>query len=115
MDKLNEEIETVPHDLDAYARRRRVQTEEKTFASTMANFFRRNRCTNAPESTVPDVVEHEETAPKSTFYEHWDAIRADGITASQFMAFLQPLADLDGMTVSYIYGDEDGQGHRAMS
>ena len=48
---------------------------------------------------------------KSNLFKHWDAIRAEGITASQFIAFLQPLADLDGITVSYTYSDEDGMEH----
>ena len=49
--------------------------------------------------------------PISRLHQHWDAIRAEGITASQFIAFLQPLADLDGITVSYTYSDDDGLEH----
>lgn len=44
-------------------------------------------------------------------YKHWNAIKAEGISASQFIAFLQPLADLDGITVSYSYSDDDGKEH----
>ncbi|MDR6538655.1 hypothetical protein [Variovorax soli] len=43
---------------------------------------------------------------QATLCRHWKAIKAQGITASQFIAFLQPLADLDGITVSYLCGDD---------
>ncbi|MGI4777567.1 MAG: hypothetical protein ACRYGA_05535 [Janthinobacterium lividum] len=46
---------------------------------------------------------------QSSFLEHWAAISRDGITASQFIEFLQPFADLDGISVSYVYNDADGQ------
>ena len=49
--------------------------------------------------------------PNPVLYKHWNAIRADGISASQFIAFLQPLADLDGITVSYTYSGEDCKEH----
>ena len=45
---------------------------------------------------------------QATLFRHWNAIKAEGISASQFIAFLQPLADLDGIMVSYISSDEDG-------
>lgn len=35
--------------------------------------------------------------------QHWRAIQGDGITATEFIAFLKPLADLDGITVSHFY------------
>ncbi|MEJ8814279.1 hypothetical protein WKW77_24555 [Variovorax ureilyticus] len=85
----------------------------------MANFFRRNAGVGAPEpmaAAVPahrisDVAHCAQLAAKAPLYKHWNAIKADGITASQFIAFLQPLADLDGITVSYSYSDEDGVEH----
>lgn len=46
---------------------------------------------------------------QSMFYKHWKAISAEGITASQFIEFLQPFADLDGISVSYVYSDADGK------
>ena len=46
---------------------------------------------------------------QSDLYKHWQAISADGITASQFIEFLQPFADLDGISVSYVYNDLDGK------
>lgn len=46
---------------------------------------------------------------QSIFYKHWKAISAEGITASQFIEFLQPFADLDGISVSYVYSDADGK------
>ena len=45
---------------------------------------------------------------QASFYRHWQAISAEGITASQFIEFLQPFADLDGISVSYVYSDADG-------
>jgi hypothetical protein len=120
MDKRSEEMATVPHDLDDCSSGPRVQTDARTFANTVANFFRKNGGADAPESMVanvqpsgqaPEVVQREQAASKSALYKHWDAIKAEGITASQFIAFLQPLADLDGITVSYTYSDEDGKEH----
>ncbi|MBT2305325.1 hypothetical protein J7E70_33525 [Variovorax paradoxus] len=64
-----------------------------------------------PFGPVLEVVQREQTAAKSALYRHWDAIKAEGITASQFIAFLQPLADLDGITVSYTFSDDDGAEH----
>ena len=46
---------------------------------------------------------------QSALHRHWQAISADGITASQFIEFLQPFADLDGISVSYVYLDADGK------
>ena len=45
---------------------------------------------------------------QASFYKHWQAISAEGITASQFIEFLQPFADLEGISVSYVYSDADG-------
>ena len=64
-----------------------------------------------PFRHASEVAQREQTGAKSNLFKHWDAIRAEGITASQFIAFLQPLADLDGITVSYTYSDEDGMEH----
>ncbi|CAN7619011.1 hypothetical protein LJR290_004668 [Variovorax sp. LjRoot290] len=120
MSKRSDEIETVPHCLDAWPSRPRAQGDSRPFASTVANFFRRNGSADAPESMVAkvqpfgsasEIVRREQTGAKSNLFKHWDAIRAEGITASQFIAFLQPLADLDGITVSYTYSDEDGTEH----
>jgi hypothetical protein len=120
VNKRSEEIETVPHNLNACSSGPRVPTDARTFANTVANFFRRNGGADTPESVVanvlpsglaPEVVQRAQAVSKSTFYKHWDAIKAEGITASQFIAFLQPLADLDGITVSYTHSDEDGKEH----
>ncbi|SEB24450.1 hypothetical protein [Variovorax sp. YR216] len=64
-----------------------------------------------PTHQLPEVAQLHQLAAKSALYKHWNAIKADGITASQFIAFLQPLADLDGITVSYSYSDDDGVEH----
>ena len=45
-------------------------------------------------------------ASNLTLLHHWRAIQDDGITATEFIAFLKPLADLDGITVSHL---ETGQ------
>lgn len=46
---------------------------------------------------------------QATLLEHWAAISRSGITASQFIEFLQPFADLDGISVSYVYSDAEGK------
>ena len=73
MNQRSDDIDTVPHDLDAYLSRRPASRAEMR---------------------------------QATLCRHWKAIKAQGITASQFIAFLQPLADLDGITVSYMGGDD---------
>lgn len=93
----------LPHTLE----NRPSAVEARTFLGAVANLFRRSAEVEAPESMDAALPAH----PKSALYEHWNAIKADGITASQFIAFLQPLADLDGITVSYSYSDEDGVEH----
>ena len=45
----------------------------------------------------------------SVLHRHWINIKSEGITASQFIEFLQPLADLDGISVSFIYQDDTGK------
>ncbi|WP_088952762.1 hypothetical protein [Variovorax sp. HW608] len=85
----------------------------------MADFFRKNgqaREAAAPArpSTSPVDAVREAAKPgvaNAVLLEHWNAIKADGISASRFIAFLQPLADLDGITVSYTYFDDDGHEH----
>lgn len=54
------------------------------------------------------IQRREEVLGQSIYFKHWQAIKAEGITASQFMEFLQPFADLDGISVSYIYSDPEG-------
>lgn len=85
---------------------------------TMANLFSRKTVNAAPQPsaeqpaqarTPPEIARREQILSKSTFYKHWNAIKAEGISASQFIEFLQPLADLDGISVSYIYNDEAGK------
>src|SRR5690606_36652928 len=54
------------------------------------------------------IAQREKVLEKSVFYRHWNRIKEENITASQFIEFLRPLADLDGICVSYIYRSEDG-------
>ncbi|MGO4395751.1 hypothetical protein AB4Z46_30780 [Variovorax sp. M-6] len=118
MDKRNEDVETVPHRLDSYTSR--PKTDARKFANAVASFFRKSGGVDAPETMVasavttgqaPEFAQRAQAVSQANLYRHWDAIKAEGITASQFIAFLQPLADLDGITVSYAYSDEDGQAH----
>ncbi|MBT2304188.1 hypothetical protein J7E70_27515 [Variovorax paradoxus] len=120
MNKRSDEMETMPHCLDDLPAGPRSQADGTTFSRTVANFFRRNGGAYDSESMAAkvqpfeqasEVARREQTGAKSNLFKHWDAIRAEGITASQFIAFLQPLADLDGITVSYTYSDEDGMEH----
>jgi hypothetical protein len=61
-----------------------------------------------PREVQRQVAQREKVLEKSRFYRHWNRVKAENITASQFIEFLRPLADLDGICVSYIYRDEDG-------
>ena len=120
MHMRNEDIDTVSLHLEDHAARPRIQTDAVTFARAVANFFRKDGSAGASESMAAEIA----SAPPSAeltqcaqatsmaiFYKHWNAIKAEGITASQFIAFLQPLADLDGIAVSYALSDEDGKRH----
>jgi hypothetical protein len=118
MNKRSDEMETVPHCLDDLPAA--PKSDGMTFSRTVANLFRKNGGADTPESTVAQVqscgpaselARREPTAAMPNLFKHWDAIRAEGITASQFIAFLQPLADLDGITVSYTYSDGGGMEH----
>ncbi|MEP6723039.1 MAG: hypothetical protein ABJA77_16465 [Variovorax sp.] len=117
MSKRSDEIETVPHCLDDGPPAPKAPAATPTFASTVANFFRLKGDEDAPEAMMAQVlpIRHASEASRlaptplnSTLYKHWESIQAEGITASQFIAFLQPLADLGGIAVSYIYSDDDG-------
>jgi hypothetical protein len=84
--------------------------------STVANMFGKKRAETVAKTRVEgsaqlpqEIARREQVLAKSTFYKHWNAIKADGISASQFIEFLQPLADLDGISVSFIYNDEGGK------
>jgi hypothetical protein len=86
--------------------------------TTVTNFFGRKPVEATPERRAdrPDqapapheIARREEVLSRSTFYKHWNAIKAEGISASQFIEFLQPLADLDGISVSFVYKDDHGK------
>lgn len=113
MNQRSDDTATVPQDLDAYALRPRASAGGATLASSLANFFRKNDRATPSSSSAAEVefaseAEAREAAVQATLFRHWNAIKAEGISASQFIAFLQPLADLDGIMVSYISSDEDG-------
>ena len=113
MNQRSDDTARVPQDLDAYALRPRASAGGATLASSLANFFRKNDRATPSSSSAAEVefaseAEAREAAVQATLFRHWNAIKAEGISASQFIAFLQPLADLDGIMVSYISGDEDG-------
>ena len=120
MDRRSAEMETVPHSLGAIPSRTKGPSDGRSFTEIVADFFRKNGQADnvqaAPTTRVsPAAAPTQETppgaeiAPNPLLLKHWNAIRADGISASQFIAFLQPLANLDGITVSYSYSDEDGK------
>jgi hypothetical protein len=121
MHRFNEDdIDTLPGSLNDPGAKPGIRTDAVTFASAVANFFRKNGSAEAPGSRAPEVAapstqaEPEKIGPaisKALLYEHWTAIKAAGITASQFIAFLQPLADLEGIAVSYALSDDDGKPH----
>ncbi|MDM0117591.1 hypothetical protein QTI66_36375 [Variovorax sp. J22R133] len=70
----------------------------------------RNRAPAPQSSEVQQqIAQREKVLEKSRLYRHWSRIKADKITASQFIEFLRPLADLDGVCVSYIYEDKGGE------
>jgi len=60
-----------------------------------------------PPEVQRQIALREEVLEKARFYQHWNRLKADNVTASQFIEFLRPLADLDGISVAYVdKGDE---------
>lgn len=108
MGQRSNEVETMPLELETYPARPRTPGGTGMFAG-FGNLFRRNTAADkaSPLGRAADV-EQDSAISTSSLYQHWNAIKADGISASEFIAFLQPLADLDGITVSYTYSDEEG-------
>ena len=115
MGQRSNDIETVPLELEPSPTKPRTSSGTGMLAG-FGNFFRRNSATDMPSQ---HIAQHAPSRPEArvgygaatstpSLYKHWNAIKADGITATQFIAFLQPLADLDGITVSYSYSDEEG-------
>jgi hypothetical protein len=112
MDHRDEGLEMVPRNLDARPSGSRAPKDRTTLAA--ANLLRQSGSADIPPSMIDkpwspaNDAEAQQAALRSILFKYWNAIKAEGITASQFVDFLQPLADLDGITVSYIDGDEDG-------
>jgi hypothetical protein len=48
---------------------------------------------------------------EAVLFAHWSAIQKDNISASAFINYLQPLADLDGMSISHLNYDVAGVHH----
>ena len=122
MERRSAEMETVPHSLEAVSSRGKSRPDTRTFAEIVGDFFRKNgqpeaqaaQTAPATPASPPAALKGTDAGqpvPNAALYKHWNAIRNDGISASQFITFLQPLADLDGITVSYSYSDEDGKEH----
>lgn len=113
MDHRDEGLEMVPRNLDACPSGSRDPMDRTTLVA--ANLLRQSGSADIPRSMIDkpwspaNDAEAQQAALRSILFRYWDAIKAEGITASQFVDFLQPLADLDGITVSYIDGDEDNQ------
>ena len=57
-----------------------------------------SRRTNSTHDAVP-----------ITLAQHWAVMKKQGYTATQLMEFIQPIADLEGISVSYVYEDESGR------
>ena len=122
MERRSADIETVPHSLEASLTGKETSSYTRSFAEIVSDFFRKNgqsggQLSRIPPGSLPDEALSKvgapasQPVPNSILYKHWNAIKVDGISATQFIAFLQPLADLDGITVSYTYSDEDGKEH----
>ncbi|MBS0451697.1 MAG: hypothetical protein JSS14_10315 [Proteobacteria bacterium] len=113
MERRSTEMETVPHSLEAIPSRGKTRSpDSRSLTEIVADFFRKN---GPPDAQAPAAARTPAAGPgpvpNPVLYKHWNAIRSDGISASQFIAFLQPLADLDGISVSYSYSGEDGKEH----
>lgn len=52
------------------------------------------------------LAERSEILTSSSCYRHWNRIKSDKITASQFIEFLRPLADLEGLCVTHLDMEE---------
>lgn len=52
---------------------------------------------------------------EAVFFEHWRALQRDNISASAFINYLQPLASLDGISVSYLNCQQVGDRHTSDS
>ncbi len=111
-------MDTEPHGLDAKPAGGKCPADTRSFADIVTGFFRRTGEAFAPAgaSASPAGESHEAPAGAKpdlpgVLLKHWGALKTDGISASQFIAFLQPLADLEGITVSYTYLDDDGLEH----
>ena len=48
-------------------------------------------------------------AAPTTLAQHWAVMKGQGYTAAQLMEFIQPNADLEGISVSYVYEDASGR------
>jgi hypothetical protein len=112
---------TLPHSLEAIPAPERVRSDARSFSEIVTDFFRKNgqareaaapaRSSASPVDAVRDIPNGKPDVPNAVLLKHWNAIMADGISASRFIAFLQPLANLDGIAVSYTYFDDDGHEH----
>jgi hypothetical protein len=114
MNQRSVDTATVFNDLNTDPSPPRASASRATLASSLVNFFRNNEratpssSSNAEVAFATRLAEEREAAVQAALFRHWNAIKAEGISASQFIAFLQPLADLDGILVSYISSDDDG-------
>ena len=75
----------------------------RSFSKGLGGIFRISKIPEAPALQID-----EGPAVPSTLPEHWAALKAQGFTASQFIDYLQPFADLEGISVSYSYKDDAG-------
>jgi len=85
--------------VDDFRARGEIQSDTWSFADIVTGFFRRTGETFAPAGASASPAEESHEAPAgakpdlpSVLLKHWGALKTDGISASQFIAFLQPLA-----------------------
>lgn len=55
------------------------------------------------KNAMPIPPDREAVLREASLVSHWARISAEKITALEFMKFLQPMADLEGLSVSYPY------------
>ncbi len=86
-----------------------------SLSNALAGIFKKETPSHSSRSALPGG----EQAPpiqrglpageQSTLSDHWLALQSAGFAASQVIEFLQPIADLEGISVSYVYLDDAGR------
>ncbi len=74
----------------------------QTFTETFTGFFTGRPRRQATALRAAQTIEAAEqlALARPALAQHWQKIAAEGVTAAQFIEFLQPLADLEGLSVT---------------